>query len=94
MFNPAHTTAVNEGDYQVTERDVVVGDHANTMPANRLLGDFVGRHQQLGHLQEETLDDVAHRLIKLLTNGMEGVRFLRGKGHFAEDTRHFFNNCQ
>lgn len=84
MFNPAHTTAVNEGDYQVTERDVVVGDHANTMPANRLLGDFVGLHQQLGHLQEETLDDVAHRLIKLLTNGMEGVRFLRGKGHFAK----------
>lgn len=82
MSNPACVTAVAEANYQVTGRDVVLGDHANTMPANRLLGDFVGLHRQLGHLRDETLDDVCQRLVELITNGMEGVRFLSGKGHF------------
>jgi hypothetical protein len=84
LDDPPTTTVVAETDYHVTDRDVVVGDQTNTRLANRLLGDLVALHQQLGHLQDETLDDSSQRLVKLLTNGMEGVNFLSGKGQFAK----------
>ena len=71
-------------DYKVMDRDVILGDRTNTRLANRLLSDFVALHHQLGYVQEETLDHTSHRLANLMKNGLEGVSFLYGKGHFVK----------